>query len=61
MNFSLIMDWETTIFICFVFFPPNMAGPDEKRLIETLLHKYNPMERPVANESDTVPLYFGIL
>ena len=37
-----------------------LGGPDEKRLIETLLHDYNPIERPVANESDTVPLKFGI-
>ena len=48
------------IFLLFVLFPAAMAGPDEKRLIETLLHDYNPIERPVANESDTVPLKFGI-
>ena len=51
-------DWM--IFLLFVLFPAAMAGPDEKRLIETLLHDYNPIERPVANESDTVPLKFGI-
>ena len=47
------------LFLSFVF-GTCVAGPDEKRLIETLLRGYNPIERPVANESDTVPLQFGI-
>ena len=39
------------------------AGASEKRLIQNLLtdSNYNPLERPVASENDSVPLEFGIL
>lgn len=37
------------------------AGPSEKRLIDFLLNSgYNPLERPVADQIDSVPLQFGI-
>ena len=51
---------KSKILLLLCFFETCFAGPDEKRLIETLLHDYNPIERPVANEWETVPLKFGI-
>ena len=37
------------------------AGGYEKLLVKNLLTNYDPLERPVASENDSVPLEFGIL
>lgn len=36
------------------------AGMNERFLIKTLLDKLNPLERPVANESESLNVQFGI-
>ena len=38
------------------------SGPNEKRLLEDLfiLRKYNVLERPVANESHALDVFFGL-
>ncbi|KAA0203360.1 hypothetical protein HAZT_HAZT006675 [Hyalella azteca] len=36
------------------------AGQHERRLLSDLLGNYNPLERPVANESEPVQVSFGI-
>lgn len=33
---------------------------NERFLIKNLLEKYNPMERPVANESDSLKVEFSL-
>uniref|UniRef100_A0A8D9AJX1 Neuronal acetylcholine receptor subunit alpha-7 n=4 Tax=Cacopsylla melanoneura TaxID=428564 RepID=A0A8D9AJX1_9HEMI len=55
--------------ICYIVFVaiiiailPNYSsqGPHEKRLLDNLLNLYNPLERPVANESEPLLVTFGI-
>lgn len=36
------------------------AGMHENRLLNKLLDKYNPLERPVADESDPLNVTFGL-
>ena len=36
------------------------SGPNERRLINDLLEKYNNLERPVYNESEPLDLAFGL-
>ncbi|TRY67140.1 hypothetical protein TCAL_15794 [Tigriopus californicus] len=40
--------------------PETICGYYEKKLLDDLLRSYNPMERPVVNESDPLLLTFGI-
>lgn len=42
------------------FFSGSSGGPNEKRLLSFLLDKYNPLERPVSNESEPVVVAFGL-
>ena len=36
------------------------SGPHERRLINDLLMDYQPLERPVFNETDPLNLKFGL-
>lgn len=38
----------------------SLQGQHEKRLLNDLLHTYNLLERPVANESDPLTVRFGL-
>ncbi|TRY67674.1 hypothetical protein TCAL_03094 [Tigriopus californicus] len=40
--------------------PGVRSGPNERRLINDLLEKYNNLERPVYNESEALKLAFGL-
>ena len=40
--------------------PGVMGGKHERRLLGDLLLNYNPLERPVENETDPVQVSFGI-
>lgn len=60
---SLIVPVTLWFMIFFVTFPDNnlvLAGMNERFLIKTLLDKLNPLERPVANESESLKVQFGI-
>ncbi len=50
------------IFFFCLFYPllGSAGGPYEKKLLHTLLDKYNTLERPVSNESDPIQISFGI-
>lgn len=41
-------------------FLESRQGAHEKRLLNKLLDTYNPLERPVANESDPLIVKFGL-
>ena len=36
------------------------ASPDERRLLNDLLLDYNPLARPIINDSDPVKVKFGV-
>lgn len=36
------------------------SGTQERRLLKTLLKRYNKLERPVLNESDLVQVHIGL-
>ncbi|XP_055641298.1 neuronal acetylcholine receptor subunit alpha-7 isoform X4 [Toxorhynchites rutilus septentrionalis] len=38
----------------------SLQGPHEKRLLNNLLQSYNTLERPVANESESLEVKFGL-
>ncbi|XP_065094187.1 neuronal acetylcholine receptor subunit alpha-7-like [Ochlerotatus camptorhynchus] len=38
----------------------SLQGPHEKRLLNNLLNTYNTLERPVANESESLEVKFGL-
>ena len=38
----------------------SYASPNERRLLNDLLSEYNPLARPVVNDSDAVKLNIGI-
>lgn len=38
----------------------SLQGPHEKRLLNNLLATYNTLERPVANESESLEVKFGL-
>ncbi|XP_058814428.1 acetylcholine receptor subunit alpha-type acr-16 isoform X9 [Topomyia yanbarensis] len=40
--------------------PDSIQGPHEKRLLNHLLATYNTLERPVANESESLKVKFGL-
>ena len=42
------------------FFSGVESGPNERRLINDLMSKYNNLERPVFNESEALKLNFGL-
>lgn len=51
----------------FTFFPPtsvpsavSLQGPNAKRLYKDLMTSYNPMVRPVANDSESISVKFGV-
>lgn len=52
----------TLFFLLWAHTPPTdcLAGHNEKRLLHDLLDTYNPLERPVVNESDPLQLSFGL-
>lgn len=41
-------------------FAGSQQGPHEKRLLNNLLAPYNILERPVANESESLEVKFGL-
>lgn len=41
-------------------FTDSLQGPHEKRLLNNLLATYNTLERPVANESESLEVKFGL-
>ena len=41
-------------------FAGSEQGRHEKRLLDDLFRYYNKLERPVANESDSLPVSFGM-
>lgn len=43
-----------------LFVAGSEAGWHENRLLNKLLDNYNPLERPVANESDALNVTFGL-
>ena len=53
MAFMFLMFYS---FVSYIFAVP----PDEQRLLEKLLHNYNPASRPVFNASKVVTVKFGI-
>ena len=58
-------NWETFLIIhsfCFFVIAGVNGGENEKRLLEYLLapHRYNLLERPVANEKETLHVSFGL-
>lgn len=38
----------------------SVQGKYERQLLDDLLNDYNPLERPVSNESDPLEVTFGI-
>nr|ASO96849.1 nicotinic acetylcholine receptor subunit alpha 6 [Rhyzopertha dominica] len=45
----------------FISMPPGtLQGPHEKKLLDNLLGPYNVLERPVANESESLEVKFGL-
>ncbi|XP_076237556.1 nicotinic acetylcholine receptor alpha6 [Calliopsis andreniformis] len=38
----------------------SLCGPDERRLLNELLSSYNTLERPVANDNETLEVKFGV-
>lgn len=49
--------------ICFVRHPIELVGgPDQRRLLNYLFeeNKYDPLERPVRNDSDTLPVVMSL-
>ena len=49
---------EKSIFV--LLFSDVFGGPHERRLLNDLMEHYNTLERPVYNESDPLPLLFGL-
>eukprot|EP00094_Tigriopus_californicus_P008126 TCALIF_07822-PA protein Name:"Similar to CHRNA7 Neuronal acetylcholine receptor subunit alpha-7 (Gallus gallus)" AED:0.17 eAED:0.18 QI:105/0.4/0.45/1/0.5/0.63/11/2162/492 len=49
-----------SILLILLFLRETICGYYEKKLLDDLLRSYNPMERPVVNESDPLLLTFGI-
>lgn len=43
-----------------ILFTGSQQGPHEKRLLNNLLGPYNILERPVANESESLEVKFGL-
>lgn len=44
----------------FSLFTDSLQGYHEKRLLNHLLNTYNSLERPVANESESLEVKFGL-
>ncbi|KAK9718868.1 Neurotransmitter-gated ion-channel transmembrane region [Popillia japonica] len=47
-------------FLLIMMPPGSQQGPHEKRLLNNLLGPYNILERPVANESESLEVKFGL-
>jgi len=48
------------MFVFLLTFKESIGGPQEKRLLKSLMSDYNVMNRPVLNESDPLLLTFGV-
>ena len=48
--------------MCFYlfFYLQKKAGHDQRRLLDKLFKNYDPLERPVANDNDTLNVSVGL-
>ncbi|XP_052826361.1 neuronal acetylcholine receptor subunit alpha-7 [Octopus bimaculoides] len=52
--------WILPLFTYLILPKGSLQSAEERRLLETLFASYNPLERPVANHTDTLLVLFGI-
>jgi len=54
--------WKSALFFTTLtmLIKGSLQGQYERRILDTLLKGYNPLERPVSNESDALQVSFGL-
>lgn len=58
--YLLIVLWSLGYLFLFFFFVVSHQGPNQRRLYSDLMNGYNPLVRPVQNDSQSLIVSFGL-
>lgn len=59
MTLSSLNIYSTRIQVCLSSIVSHQ-GPNQRRLYNDLMRDYNPLVRPVSNDSQSLTVYFGL-